>query len=65
MRHGFIKVASASPSLKVGNPDYNKGRIIGLMKEADKEGVKVLVSFSLQEGLLFSKEIFLAYMKRF
>ena len=43
MRHGFIKVASASPSLKVGNPDYNKGRIIGLMKEADKEGVKVLV----------------------
>ena len=43
MRHGFIKVASASPSLKVGNPDYNKDRIIGLMKEADKEGVKVLV----------------------
>ena len=28
MRHGFIKVASASPSLKVGNPDYNKDRII-------------------------------------
>ena len=43
MRHGFIKVASASPSLKVGNPDYNKDRIIDLMRKAEKEGVKVLV----------------------
>ena len=43
MRHGFIKVASASPSLKVGNPDYNKDRIIELMRKAEKEGVKVLV----------------------
>ena len=43
MRHGFIKVASASPSLKVGNPDYNKERIIELMRKAEKEGVKVLV----------------------
>ena len=43
MRHGFIKVASASPSLKVGNPEYNKGRIIELMREAEEEGVKILV----------------------
>ena len=43
MRHGFIKVASASPSLKVGNPEYNKDRIIELMREAEKEGVKILV----------------------
>ena len=33
MRHGFVKVASASPSLKVGNPDFNKERIILLMKK--------------------------------
>ena len=43
MRHGFIKVASASPSLKVGNPDYNKDRIIDLMRKAEKERVKILV----------------------
>ena len=43
MRHGFVKVASASPSLKVGNPDFNKERIILLMKEAEEKKVKVLV----------------------
>ena len=43
MRDGFIKVAAASPSLKVGNPSFNKERIIDLMTEADRKGVKVLV----------------------
>ena len=43
MRHGFIKVASTSPSLKVGNPDFNKERIIKLMREAEEKNVKVLV----------------------
>ena len=43
MRDGFIKVAAASPSLKVGNPSFNKERIIDLMNEADRKGVKVLV----------------------
>ena len=43
MRHGFVKVASASPSLKVGNTEYNKERIIELMREGDEKGVKVLV----------------------
>ena len=43
MRHGFIKVASASPSLRLGNPDCNKERIIDLMKEAEEKSVKVLV----------------------
>ena len=43
MRDGFIKVAAASPSLKVGNPSFNKERIIKLMNEAEAKGVKVLV----------------------
>ena len=43
MKDGFVKVAAASPSLKVGNPKYNGERIISLMKEADEKGVKVLV----------------------
>ena len=43
MRDGFIKVAAASPSLKVGNPSFNKDRIIDLMTEAEAKGVKILV----------------------
>ena len=43
MRDGFIKVAAASPSLKVGNPSFNKDRIIKLMNEAEAKGVKILV----------------------
>ena len=43
MKDGFVKVAAASPSLKVGNPIYNSERIISLMKSADEVGVKVLV----------------------
>ena len=43
MRDGFIKVAAASPSLKVGNPSFNKDRIIKLMTEAEAKGVKILV----------------------
>ena len=43
MRDGCIKVAAASPSLKVGNPSFNKDRIIKLMNEAEAKGVKILV----------------------
>ena len=43
MRDGFIKVAAASPSLKVGNPSFNKDRIIKLMNEAEAKRDKILV----------------------
>ncbi len=43
MKDGFVKVAAVSPSLKVGNPEYNGGEIIKHISEAVKEKVKVLV----------------------
>lgn len=43
MKDGFIKVASATPALKVGNTLYNKENIIKLINKSDKERVKVLV----------------------
>ena len=42
MRDGFIKVAAATPKIKVADPAYNAGQIIALMKEAADQGVKVL-----------------------
>ncbi len=42
MKHGFIKVAAASPVLKVADPDYNAGLLIDCVQAAKKEGVKVL-----------------------
>ncbi len=42
MRDGFIKVAAGTPKIRVADCDYNAGQIIALMKEAAKQGVKVL-----------------------
>ncbi len=43
MKDGFIKVAAVSPSLKVGNTEYNAKEIIKHVKEASEKRVKVLV----------------------
>lgn len=43
MRHGFIKVAAATPSIKVADCVYNADRILSLVKEAHEEGVHLLV----------------------
>lgn len=43
MKDGFVKVAVASPSLKVGDTEYNADRIIALMAKAKALHVKVLV----------------------
>ena len=43
MRDGFVKVASASPVIKVADPDYNSDIIIDCINKADSLGVKVLV----------------------
>ncbi|MCQ2204115.1 MAG: NAD(+) synthase [Bacteroidales bacterium] len=40
---GFIKVASAVPSVKVADCDYNTSEIIALMRKADDEGVALVV----------------------
>ena len=43
MRHGFIKVAAATPDIRVADVDYNKGQIIKQMAEAADEGAQILV----------------------
>ena len=43
MKDGFIKVAAASPVIKVADAEYNASVIIGTMKKADSLGVKLLV----------------------
>ena len=43
MRHGFIKVAAATPDIRVADVDYNKGQIINQMDEAAEAGAKIIV----------------------
>lgn len=43
MRDGFISVAAGTPKIRVADCRYNAEQIFTLMREADKQGVKVLV----------------------
>ena len=43
MKDGFVKVAAASPKIKVADPEYNADIIIDVLHDADKKGVKILV----------------------
>ena len=43
MKDGFIKVAAASPAIKVADTDYNSDLIISCIGQAEDLGVKVLV----------------------
>ena len=38
MRDGFIKVAAATPQIRVADCRYNAEQIFTLMREGDKEG---------------------------
>jgi NAD+ synthase (glutamine-hydrolysing) len=42
MRDGFIKVAAGTPKIRVADCRYNAEQIFTLMREADKQGVRVL-----------------------
>ena len=43
MKDGFVKVAAASPVIKVADCDYNAERVIECIRAADEQGVKLLV----------------------
>ena len=43
MKDGFIKVAVATPEVKVADCGFNAGQTIQLLQEAEEQGVKVLV----------------------
>jgi len=42
MRDGFVKVAAGTPKIRAADCQYNGSQIIGLMKDAAAQGVKVL-----------------------
>lgn len=43
MKDGFVKVAAASPVIRVADADYNAGRVIDCIKSAADKGVKIIV----------------------
>ena len=43
MRDGFIRVAAATPALRVADCNYNAGKTIDLMREAERQGVSLVV----------------------
>ncbi len=71
MKHGFIKVASATPVLRLADCEFNASQIIDVMKKCEENKVKILVFPSLsltgatccdlffQEKLLSDAEVFL------
>lgn len=42
-RYGLVKVASATPDVKIGNPTFNVDEMIRLTKQAVKEKAKIIV----------------------
>lgn len=43
MKDGFIKVAAATPKIKVADPAYNTEEILKIIDEAEKNGASILV----------------------
>ena len=43
MKNGFVKVAAATPDIRVAGVEFNTQNIINVMEEAQKNGAKILV----------------------
>ncbi len=43
MRDHFIRVAAATPKIKVADPSYNRERIVEMAREADEKKAKIVV----------------------
>lgn len=43
MKHGFIKVAAATPVIRVADCEYNTGKILELIDQAEEQGNKLVV----------------------
>ena len=64
MKDGFLKVAAATPDIRVADVAYNTGKICGLIDEAVEAGAKIVVFPELCVtgytcGDLFSQEVLL------
>ena len=47
MKNGFVKVAAATPDIRVADVEFNTQNIINAMEEAQKNGAKILVFLEL------------------
>lgn len=68
MKQGFIKVAAATPDIRVADTAFNAGEIIKKMKEAAENGAKIIVFPELcitgyTCGDLFTQDILLEQAK--
>lgn len=43
MKHGFLKVAAATPVIRVGDCHYNANQMMQLIDSADKQNIKLIV----------------------
>ena len=43
MRDGFIRVAAATPSIKVADPSWNREQIWRMIEEGKEKGAKLMV----------------------
>ena len=43
MEQGFIRVAAATPQIRVAYPEYNAGQIVKLMEDVSKNHAKFMV----------------------
>lgn len=43
MKDGFIRVAAATPDIKVADPVYNEAQVWNMIEEGEKNGVKLMV----------------------
>ncbi len=61
MKDGFIRVAAATPKIRVADPAYNAGQIIALMEEGEKEGAKLMVFPELSLTGYTCQDLFLQF----
>ena len=69
MKDGFLKVAAATPDIRVGDVGYNTEKICGLIDEAADAGAKIVVFPELCVtgytcGDLFTQDVLLAAARR-
>ena len=68
MKQGFVKVAAATPDIRVADVEYNAGQICHMIDEAVNEGAKIIVFPELcitgyTCGDLFTQEVLLDHAR--
>ena len=59
MNFGYFRAGSACPSLSVADPQFNAGKIVGLVKEASSKNVRFLVFPELSVTAYTCQDLFL------